>query len=136
MALRNSLIRFLRCATKHCFLILFTDSYFLSIKGKLHRFGRRQLREYMKFAERLYDDAKSKLDEFLEPDLVQCVLLTYKDLSRRAEDHLIRWKVFLEYSHKFVSRQQKVWKWQNEKGVCHQMQYRSTEKVQSIKAYK
>jgi len=106
------------------------------INGKLHRFGRKQLREYIKFARRLYDDSKSKLEEVSEADLVDCVLLTYKDLSRRAENHLIKWKIFLDSSHKFVTRHQKVWKWQNEKGVCHQVQNRSTERVQANKAYR
>eukprot|EP00795_Rhopilema_esculentum_P012963 gene12963-3726_t len=106
------------------------------ISGRLHRFGRKQVREYMKFSRRLYDDAKSKMDDFSEANLVQCVLLTYVDLALKVETQFVRWKEFLEYSHKFVNRQQKVWKWQTEKGLCHQVQYRPTEKVQAKKSYR
>lgn len=95
------------------------------------------MKEYIKFANQLYDDAKSKLDHFSEADLVQCVLLSYNDLSNQTEDEsLIKCKVFLEYSYKFIARQQKVRRWQNEKGISHQMQYRSTEKVQSNESYR
>lgn len=102
----------------------------------MHRFGRKQLREYMRFATKLYDHARANVTEFSESDLVQCVLLTYLDLAPRVENHFVKWKEFLDYSLKFLSRQQKVWKWQTEKGMCHQLQHRSTEKVQSKKAYR
>eukprot|EP00794_Sanderia_malayensis_P016606 gene16606-18292_t len=106
------------------------------IHGKLHRFGRKQLKEYMKFAIKTYELAKSSCEDFKESDIVECVLLTYKDMAKRVENDFVRWKEFLEYGQKFLSRQQKVWKWQTEKSIEHCIEYRSSEKVKTMPQYK
>ena len=90
----------------------------------------------MKFAIKLYDSVKASNEECRESDLIECVLLTYKDLALRVEGHFLKWKEFLEYSQKFLVRQQKVWRWQTEKSIAHCIKYRPCEKVQAMPAYK